>query len=221
MTDLKNDLKSKFARQALDFDLKARLNGNMIKIASERMGVVLKAFDNTNSTQETLDRLRGAVAGVIREYTTTLIMRGLIPEDSPLPITVRGVELEGNKVNVIFNVDPHWIDGLPPEVRQEIGALLSGRPLALKQRPVSNLQAVRLGSVREGVVVALSNGGWVEHKKVIKKAIELRPFAKSDEVLSAIDQLWEDGKVESKSEESPIGHGMVWGPTVTMWRLLP
>lgn len=215
MTDRK-----RFSDRALTSDLKDRLSGNLLKVASEKMGLALKPFDNANATQETLDRLRASVADAVREYTATLIARGLVPEDSPLPITVGGVELEGSKVNVIFNVDPHWIGNLPPEVRQEIGALLSGRPQGIEERPVTNLQARRLDSVREGVVVALSNGGWVEHKKVIETVIKLRPFAKRDEVLSAIDQLWEDGKVESQSEEASIGHGMVWGPAVTKWRLL-
>jgi hypothetical protein len=118
------------ARRSIADAIQERLEPERMKSAlTQYMGSTLAPFQNRMANDQTFHQIRSAVAGVLREYVLTLAARGLIPEDAPLPISV-GEVTKGKRMGSItigFNVDPRWLDSLPPDVREEIGALMAAK----------------------------------------------------------------------------------------------
>lgn len=117
-------------RRSLEDALAEHLDPARMKAAlTQYMGASLKPFQNTLANDQTFQQIRSAVAGVLREYLITLAARGLLPDDDRLPMTVGEVSKgpTQGQLRISFNIDPRWLDSLPPEVREEIGALMAAK----------------------------------------------------------------------------------------------
>jgi hypothetical protein len=87
---------------------------------------------------------------------------------------------------------------------------------------VTNLSATRQEWLRQEAITALESGRWKDVKKVVARVRKRWTWATDTEIHSAIDQLHEQGRLDSRIKEVDPGLGSVdrvaW---VTQWRLLP
>lgn len=88
--------------------------------------------------------------------------------------------------------------------------------------PVTNLSATRQEWLRQEAITALAGGRWKDVKAVVKRVRKRWDWATDTEIHSAIDQLHEQGRLDSRICDRDPGPGsvdsVVW---VTQWRLLP
>lgn len=117
------------ARESIEAAIRERLDPNALKRRiAEYMNRTLAPFHNQQATPRVLEQIRHTVAGVLQEYVRTLAARGLIPDDAPIPMRIGDVTTdpaEPSRLQITFNVDPVWLDGLPSDVREEIGAMMT------------------------------------------------------------------------------------------------
>lgn len=117
------------ARESIADAIRERLDPAATKRRiAEYMNRTLAPFHNQQVTPRVLETIRVTVAQVLQEYVRTLAMRGFIPEDQPIPMRVGDVTVdpaEPTRLSLTFHVDPVWMDSLPPEVQEEIVALMS------------------------------------------------------------------------------------------------
>ena len=77
--------------------------------------------------------------------------------------------------------------------------------------PPTNLSATRLGWLREEALKVLAAGRWTDSRNLLKRVRNRWTWATDAEIISAVDQLWDEGRIDSRN---------VGPQAVTQWKLL-
>ncbi len=87
---------------------------------------------------------------------------------------------------------------------------------------VTNLNATRQEWLRLEAIEALKSGRWKDLDKLVKRIRKRWDWATDHEIMSALDQLHEAGRLDSRSVDLPAGLGSIYEThPVTQWKLIP
>lgn len=86
---------------------------------------------------------------------------------------------------------------------------------------VTSLNATRLKWLRDEVMGVLASKRWMDHATLLRRVQKRWGWATDRQVTSAVDQLWDEGLIDSRTHKRPAGPGSVdTHVNVTQWKLL-
>lgn len=96
---------------------------NLKEDLAARARAIVEPHQNQEVTPEMKGELAKTVARLLRDYTITLAKRGLIGDE--IPFKVGEISAAGGQIGIPIIVDREWLASAPPDVREELGAVMS------------------------------------------------------------------------------------------------